>query len=94
MVVLTDGEDTCSSLTSRDITSELENPPVDNFMFVVVAVEMDRNSEAEFEPWMQHNHCKQLSVGVKTGKRKYQCPKSHQHRKALERSFRKLFCTE
>lgn len=69
LLLLTDGEDTSSEAPAETVLRALAAPGVPNFMFVLVAVEMNEREERVFEPWVAMRHCKQLSVSVRTGAR-------------------------
>eukprot|EP01038_Epipyxis_sp_PR26KG_P004878 gene4878-6834_t len=67
MIVLTDGEDTSSEKQSNDVLRSLMNPKANNFMFMLIAVDMHSSEEANFRSWMELRHCKQISVNVRSG---------------------------
>lgn len=69
LLVLTDGEDTSSRNHEGIVSRYLASPGIDNFMFVLVAVEMRPSEEAVFRDWTEMRHCKQVSVNVRTGSR-------------------------
>jgi hypothetical protein len=66
-VCLTDGDDNCSRVNPAYIERYLCRPGVNNFMFVLVAVDMLPRQEARFRRWFDLRHCKQVSVNVHSG---------------------------
>ena len=67
VVCLTDGDDNCSRADSAFIERFLCRPGINNFMFVLVAVDMLPRQEAKFRRWFDLRHCKQVSVNVHSG---------------------------
>lgn len=68
-IPLTDGEDTCSKMTSSQVLYRLTRPGIDNFMFILLAIDMRRDEERMFRSWMELRHCKQISVNIRSGSR-------------------------
>lgn len=66
-VCLTDGDDNCSRVNTAYIERYLCRPGVNNFMFVLVAVDMLPRQEEKFRRWFDLRHCKQVSVNVHSG---------------------------
>lgn len=66
-ILLTDGEDNSSNNSAESVCAALAEPGFDNFMFILVAVEMKSAEERIFQPWVSMRHCKQVSVTVRTG---------------------------
>lgn len=66
-ILLTDGEDNSSNHSAESVCAALAEPGFDNFMFILVAVEMKAADERIFQPWVSMRHCKQVSVSVRTG---------------------------
>lgn len=66
-ILLTDGEDNSSNNSADSVCAALAEPGFDNFMFILVAVEMKAADERIFQPWVSMRHCKQVSVTVRTG---------------------------
>lgn len=67
LILLTDGEDNSSENSANSVCAALVEPGFDNFMFILVAVEMKATEEKIFQPWVSMRHCKQVSVSVNTG---------------------------
>jgi uncharacterized protein YegL len=69
MIALTDGADNESCHKARHVLQHICNPGISQFMFLLVAADMQRREERSFQEWMDLVHCKQVSVSVKTGTR-------------------------
>jgi hypothetical protein len=67
VIALTDGEDNASRYSSPQILYRLSNPGINNFMFVLLAVDMGENEERTFGSWMELRYCKQISVNIRSG---------------------------
>jgi hypothetical protein len=67
VIALTDGEDNASRYSSPHILYRLSNPGINNFMFVLLAVDMGENEERTFRSWMELRYCKQISVNIRSG---------------------------
>lgn len=67
VVTLTDGVDNESVSTTHDVLRHLCAPGLDRFMFVMMAVDMEKRHERRFRSWVDLLHTKQIRVNVKTG---------------------------
>jgi hypothetical protein len=67
LMALTDGEDNASRYTSVQVLYRLAHPGVDNFMFILLAVDMALREEQTFRSWMELRYCKQISVNIRSG---------------------------
>jgi hypothetical protein len=68
LVCLTDGEDNASAAADpASIFQSLREPGVNNFMFMLMAVDMRNAQTNTFADWFRLTHAKQLNVSVKSG---------------------------
>jgi len=67
VIALTDGEDNSSASNAGGVLQRLADPAINNFMFIVMAVEMSRTQQLQLRPWSELRHCKQMNVSVNSG---------------------------
>jgi uncharacterized protein YegL len=67
VIALTDGEDNSSASNCNGVMQRLADPAINNFMFIVMAVEMSRTQQLQLRPWSELRHCKQMNVSVNSG---------------------------
>jgi uncharacterized protein YegL len=67
IIALTDGEDNSSASNTNGVMQRLADPGINNFMFIVMAVEMSRTQQLQLRPWSELRHCKQMNVSVNSG---------------------------
>jgi hypothetical protein len=68
LVCLTDGDDNASATADpASIFQSLQEPGVNNFMFMLMAVDMRNAQTNTFADWFRLTHAKQLNVCVKSG---------------------------
>jgi len=67
VIALTDGEDNGSASNTSNVMQRLADPAINNFMFIVMAVEMSRTQQLQLRPWSELRHCKQMNVSVNSG---------------------------
>ena len=67
VIALTDGEDNSSAASTGSVMQRLADPSINNFMFIVMAVEMSRPQQLQLRPWSELRHCKQMNVSVNSG---------------------------
>jgi hypothetical protein len=69
LVTLTDGEDTSSRHSLRDLCNVVMRPGLDNFSFMTVTVDMEAGVLRTLMPVFGVVHSKRIDVNVRTGRR-------------------------